>query len=154
MKEYKDLCELLKKVQATGGMDCDQKSICDYQDMIGHSSEEQLADLANGIYKEAFYRVYGISYGTIEAIRFHCKHGEKIAAILEENDSLKCDYEALNIKYIDTDKKYHDAIGKAESARQDALQKDSEIEALKRELEAIKANNTELKAKLYDLMTA
>ena len=40
MKQYEDLVKLVKRVQATGGMDTDEASVCDYQDMIGHSSDE------------------------------------------------------------------------------------------------------------------
>lgn len=146
MKNYNDLVELLKKVQATGGLDLDQASICDYQDMIGHSSIEQLEELANGNYKESFYRIYDAAYGTMETLRFYINHGEKIQAIIEE-----CEYWQEQTKEAEEKarsnfqsfEKYLNLHSK-EKARNDGLK--SVIKAKDQEI-------IELKAKLYDLMT-
>ena len=149
MKEYKDLVELLKKVQSEPGhtLATDEASICEYQDMIGHSSVEDLAELANGVYKETFYRIYGMAYGTIEAIRFHCQHGEKILDICRRNDELQADVEDLT----DTLKKKQETAEKLQQGYQKALE---DIKAAEDRATKLEAENIALKAKLYDLMTA
>lgn len=154
MKGYEDLVKLVKHVAATGGLDCDEKSICDYQDMIGHSSIEQLQELSNGTYQHAYYRVYGAAAGVIEAIKFYCQNSEKIMEILKERDGLLCDVEDLREdlqKKQDTAEKFH--IGFLEAKK--------ETETVKKDLEAAQAEISQrdeeirnLKAKLYDLMTA
>lgn len=153
MKGYEDLVKLLKHVQATHGFDTDEKTVCEYQDMIGHSSDEQLTELANGAYKESFYRIYGCAYGTIEAIKFFGKHSEKILAMLDENANLKCDLEIAE----DKAKKNFDLAEKnrqswieeknrANNAEYQITEKEKEITALQDEIKT-------LKAKLYDLIT-
>ena len=153
MKGYEELFETVKTVQATGMLKIDDQAVIDYQDMIGHSSEEQLEALANGMYKEAFYRVYGAAAGTVEAIRFHCKHGQKIKALFERIDELEAiidDYrsanECLNKTVDDRNdrvKSLRDECEKAEKEKAEAL------ETIKEQTDTIQ----ELKAKLYDLIT-
>ena len=154
MKQYEDLVKLLKKTQATNGLDTDNASVCDYQDMIGHSSDEQLTELSNGEYKRAFYWIYGVAYGTISAIEFYCKHSEKITAILEERDNLKCDVEDLNEdlqKKQEMAEKFH--VGYLKSV-EETKKVQYELDKALGEIERQKQEMMELKAKLYDLMTA
>lgn len=154
MKGYTELIELIKRTQATGGLDVDEKSICEYQDMFGHSTEEQLAELSNGVYKEIFYRIYGYAYGTVAAIRFHCQHGEKILNICRRNDELNADVEDLT----DTLKKKEEQIAKkqetAEKFQQGYEKALNDIKAAEDKAAKLEAENIALKAKLYDLMTA
>lgn len=154
MKGYEELVQTLKSIQSTGGMDISPEAICEYQDMIGHSSEEQLTELANSHYKEAFYKVYGYAYGTVEAIKFHCKHGEKIQKILEEKADLEAETDKLNF-LLEEQKKDTKAQKEAREKIQSeytelAIQNMKQAE----ELEALRAETQALKAKLYDLMTA
>lgn len=152
MKEYKDLVELLKKVQATGGLDCDTASVCEYQDMIGHSTDDQLRELSNGTYKSAFYRVYGLAYGTCEAINFYMNHSEKVYNLLLEKDQYKCDFENMQDR-LDTamteTKKNFDTAQKMRDAWE---AEKTEKENIKKELEKANEEIIRLKAKLYDLM--
>lgn len=153
MKNYEDLVELLKKVQATGGLDCDQASVCNYQDMIGHSTADQLRELANGVYSGAFYRVYGISYGTLESIKFYMQNSDKVYNILLERDGLKCDLEEEKEK---TEKAKKEAAKNADlmcKARDEWEKEKTEKEKAQKELEKAQAEIIELKAKLYDLIT-
>lgn len=152
MKGYEDLVKLLQHVQATHGFDTDEKTVCDYQDMIGHSSEEQLTELANGAYKESFYRIYGCAYGTIEAIKFFTKHGEKILAMLSENADLKCDLEIAE----DNAKKNFDL---AEKNRQSWIEEknrannaENQITEKEKEIASLQDEIIRLKARLYDLI--
>ena len=154
MKGYEDLVKTLKMMQASHIMDCNMEAVCEYQDMIGHSSIEQLEELANGSYKESFYRLYGIAYGTIEAIKFHCNHGQKIREILETNADQTAEIDRLNF-LLTEQKKDTDAQKKAREEIQSeyATLADQNMKQTA-EIETLKAQMQELKAKLYDLMTA
>lgn len=153
MKQYEDLVALLKRVQATGGLDCDQASICDYQDMIGHSSREQLKELANGVYIETFYKVYGLAYGTVEAIRFYTKNSENIETLLYSRDSLQCDLEEEKEKTEKAKEEAKKNFDTAARMRDEWEKEKTEKENIKKDLEKAQAEIIELKAKLYDLIT-
>lgn len=152
MKGYEDLVALLKKVQTTGGLDCDQASICEYQDMIGHSTQEQLKDLSNGVYISTFYRVYGLAYGTTEAIKFYMKNSDKVYNLMLDRDSLKCDLEEMKDKYdkqVLESKKNFDTAQKMRDAWE---AEKAEKENIKKELEAAHEEIIRLKARLFDLI--
>ena len=145
MKGYEELVKLLNKVQATGGLDVDEKSICDYQDMIGHSTQDQLRELANGNLKESFYRVYGHSYGTVEAIRFFTQNSNKMYDLLLERDGLKADLEIAN---KDIDKYMLESSKNYKAMIQERQEKEQAQDDLKKAQEEI----IRLKARLFDLM--
>lgn len=158
MKGYKELVELLKKTQSSGMLDISNEAVCEYQDMIAHSNEDQLSELANGTLKESFYRVYGYAYGTVEAIRFHCKHGRKIQEMICENEDMKESIELLTTKL----KKAEEKAKKAEEKAVETAEKFRELwhkaDQEKTQLECDVVNQRqeiiELKAKLYDMMQA
>lgn len=152
MKEYKDLLELVKKVQATGGMDTDEKSVCDYQDMIGHSTDEQLRELANGDYKHAFYRIYGCAYGTIGAIQFFTQHSDKLDQILRDRDEAICDrdeaheeLEKLKDKVAENFLKAQKAVDAMEEEKAARIKAENDLQAAQDEI-------IRLKARLFDMM--
>ena len=145
MKGYEELVKLLNRVQATGGLDVDEKSICEYQDMIGHSTQEQLRELANGNLKESFYRVYGHSYGTVEAIRFFTQNSNKMYDLLLERDGLKADLEIAN---KDIDKYMLESSKNYKAMIQERQEKEQAQDDLKKAQEEI----IRLKARLFDLM--
>ena len=147
MKGYEDLVKLLKQTQATGGLDVSTEAICEYQDMIAHSHDDQLEELANGNLKESFYRVYGYAYGTVEAIRFHCSHGRKIMEMIAENDDLKADLE-------DWKSKAQKAQETAEKFRESWDELSQKVARQENEIRRQAAEIITLKAKLYDMMQA
>lgn len=147
MKGYEDLVKLLSRTQATGGLDVSVEAICEYQDMIAHSHDDQLEELANGNLKESFYRVYGYAYGTVEAIRFHCRHGRKILEMIAENDDLKADVEDWKAKV----QKAQETTEKFRASWEDLTQKTAQQE---NEIRRQAAEIITLKAKLYDMMQA
>lgn len=101
MKQYEDLVNLIQKVQATPGhiLDTSEAAICEMQDMIGHSTEEDLRDLANNDNtKYQFFRIYGYAYGTVEAIRFFTKHSDKLDRIIYDRDEALADLADANEK--------------------------------------------------------
>lgn len=152
MKGYEELVKLLNKVQATGGLDVDEKSICEYQDMIGHSTQDQLRELANGNLKESFYRVYGHSYGTVEAIRFFTKNSDKLYDILAERDNAVIDRDEALEKLENQKQKIADNFLKAQNALDAA--EEEKAARLKAEEDLKKAQDEiiRLKARLFDLM--
>ena len=152
MKEYKDLLELVKRVQATGGMDTDEKSVCDYQDMIGHSTDDQLRELANGDYKHAFYRIYGCAYGTVGAIQFFTQHSDKLDQILRDRDEAICDREDALVKLEKQKEKVAENFLKAQNAIDDLEKEKAARLETEKELQAAQDEIIRLKARLFDLM--
>lgn len=157
MKKYEDLVKLLKEVQRTGMMKTDSESVCNYQDMMGHSSEEQLSELANGDYRESFYRVYAESFGITETLRFYTRHSNCIEKIVLERDQLLCDLETekeLKDKYLTSTETLRKNLKETSDALGETMEKLYSTEKEKDEIiKSQAAEITELKAKLYDLMT-
>lgn len=149
----KELVELIKKVNATGGLDLDLESICNYQDAIGHSTPEELHDLAtNKQTSEAFYRVYQAAAGTINTIRFYFENSNAVNELRERNMDLETEIEDLQHNYETMknsrnhwmtcyDEKSKE-LSEIENKKNEALLKASQLEE----------ENIRLKAKLYDLM--
>lgn len=153
MLGYEDLVKTLKEVQATGIMDTKTETVCNYQDMIGHSTVGQLRELATGQHKETFYRVYCQACGVIETLRFYFENSEAITAYREQIADQEAEIESLHGR-LDTAEEIRDhfieehgnACREWASASAEIKKRDAEIEALKREA-------IELKARLYDMMT-
>lgn len=155
MKDYKDLVKLINMTAATGGLDVTNEAICDYQDMIGHSSVEQLHELANGEQKETFYRVYGVAYGTIAAIKFYCENSRKLAGVIEEHDEARMDAEERADRMERTAQQWKEDCEKWEARCHEANEKSAghewEEANAKAQLEEAQREIVELKAKLWDL---
>lgn len=155
MKDYKDLVKLINMTAATGGLDVTNEAICDYQDMIGHSSIEQLHELANGKQKETFYRIYGVSYGTIAAIKFYCENSRKLAGIIEEHDEARLDAEEEAERQKEAaerwEARYNEQFSRREEAEESGCRLIDEKATLEEELEDARRKIVELKAKLWDL---
>ena len=150
MKNYDDLMELVKTVQASGILKTDEASVVEYQDMIGHSYVEQLEALANGDYHDAFYRVYGVAYGTLGAMEFYWKHGAKPKECRGKIEILECDKIELEDKVEELEK----ANALLWNDKTEALAEWRKTSDEKRELEVklYEAENEiiRLKAKLFD----
>ncbi len=154
MTGYKELMELVKGVQASGLLKVDEASIVEYQDMIGHSTEEDLKELSNGMYKEAFYRVYGAAAGVVEAIRFYHKHGQKMIDMrgrIDDLEALVSQYKGIN---EDRDAKIEKWQEKAENMRQSWEKAEKEKAEAQARIAELEAEAQALKAKLYDMITA
>ena len=145
MKGYIDLVKLLKEVKATNAIDTNIEKICEYQDMIGHSAEEELAELANGNYKSEFYRVYALSYRIEDTIRFYRKHDNTILEMIEENEQLEDDNKVLEQKLVESKSRLDETERKLIEERNKNSLNAVEIDNLKAEI-------IKLKARLYDLI--
>lgn len=154
MKEkYNNLEELLKEVQATRGLDTNIEFITHVQDLIGHSTIDELHDLS-WQYKETFYRVYDEAEGVEATMRFFAEHSRFSTNLQEQLAEAEADrdkYHALWKVEKETAERH------AESMQLD----DKEIKKLKLKatedqatIDKLQKELTTLKAKLYDLMTA
>lgn len=153
---YEGLYHLLRR--CIHGHDTDIDSICHYQDVFGHSCEEDLEKAAEGEYKEVFYRLYDEAYGTVQMINFYSKHSAYVRHLHEQIDDLECRVEELK-----------DDCAKIRQERQnrdnDICDARARIEELKKNIELQKKDNDELiktifrdaqeimrlKAALYDM---
>lgn len=163
MKGYNELVKLVNMSAATGGLDVTNEAICEYQDMIGHSSIEQLNELANGPQKETFYRVYGVAYGTIAAIKFYCENSKHLAGIIEEHDEARIDAEEQAARMERTaqqwkedserwEARYNEQFERREEAEKAGCRIIDEKSELQKQLEEAQREIVELKVKLFDLM--
>lgn len=154
MKEkYNNLEELLKEVQATRGLDTNIEFITHVQDLIGHSTIDELHDLS-WQYKETFYRVYDEAEGVEATMRFFAEHSRFSTNLQEQLAEAEADrdkYHALWKVEKETAERH------AESMQMD----DKEIKKLKLKaaedqatIDKLQKELISLKAKLYDLMTA
>lgn len=147
MKNYNDLVKLIADVNAHNTIATDAASVCDMQDMIAHSTDEQLTELANDDKTRfAFYWIYSIAYRVDTVLTFYAKHDEKIYNMRLENATLLNDKEELQ-GYCKT---YEQSINDLED---DLHEEKAKREKAERENEQMKAEIIALKAKLYDLMT-
>lgn len=153
MKKYNSLEELLREVQATRVLDTSLDFITHVQDLIGHSTTEELEALAFE-YKENFYRVYDEAQGIESTLRFFATFSN-----FAENAR---DVEADRDKYIAL---YNSQKSEMEKLKDENIQLKSELENVQRKAEELEervdnqketyeAEIKSLKSKLYDYITA
>lgn len=145
MVGYNDLVALLKRVKATRGLDTDEESVCNYQDMIGHSTDKELSELANGEYKSEFYWVYSTAYRIEDTLNFYVHHSDKIYQIRVENDDLKCTNEDLRAELSEVKRELSEEYQLYATVNKEKC-------SLEKENADLKAEIIKLKARLYDLM--
>lgn len=154
MKEYKTFEELVKEATARKSFDADLESILHYQDLIGHSTYEDLQELANGDYKEMFYTLFALAEGATAAIKFYAQYSnyctnlrydrEETAAMLEEKQAA---YEKIQVEKNEANEKLAAALLETNKVEKELKAEKERTEAQATEIQA-------LKAKLYDLITA
>jgi chromosome segregation ATPase len=151
--KYDNLEELLKEVQATRGLDTSIEFITHVQDLIGHSTIDELHDLS-WQYKETFYRVYDEAEGVEATMRFFAEHSKFSLNLQEQLADAEADRDKYQHLYKtekesrDLDlKELQELRGRHNKNLTELVNKQREVDELKKEL-------TTLKAKLYDLMTA
>lgn len=150
-KTIRDLC---KRVAATRGLDTDMESITQYQDLIGHATLEENADIANTPeLTETFYRIYGLAYGTVEAIKYYMNNSNKVIGMRYEIDEYKGVIESLKNAEQVQKERAEDFKGKLEEAKRDMDGTMNRISLLEGALAERDAEIVQLKAKLFDLIT-
>lgn len=151
---YEDLKKTVQHIQASHVMNCTDEAITRYQDMIGHSSIEELTELANtDVYKETFYKVYGIAYGTTEAIRFYLKNSNKIKDLLEEKADIEADRDLYLYQKQEKEKELKETSDNLRAYIQKTDEQAKRAEKAEAQITELEAENQALKAKLYDLIT-
>lgn len=156
MKTLKEmnLQELVNITAATHGLNTDIESITIMQDIIGHTSIDEVANIANGPHKETFYWIYGECYGTVEAIKYYLNNSEALEnricdrideAVSEERNKAEKklqDSKDECLKMCDSRNEYRRKFAEASGKLDNAELKIADMEA-----EIIK-----LKAMIFDLM--
>jgi len=150
---YESLEELLREVKATGGLDTDIDFIVHVQDLIGHSSLEDLDRLSHE-YKETFYRVYDEAEGIQATIKFFAEYSNFSVKLREELAEAEADRDKLQHLYNEERKSSLEFARERNEKEAENIRITAEANDLRRENEALKAEMIALKARLYDLMTA
>lgn len=154
MKQYKTLEELIAEISATGMIETTTEAAIHYQDLIGHSTTETLYNLANGSQNQEFYKVYGIAYGTIAAIKCYMEYSQKQIDLRSDLDEVKAKLELSRETLLTLEKDYESMYETAEKHRQAWVKATEETKEAQKKIEAQAAEITQLKARLYDLITA
>ena len=151
----KTISELCKSLSRTNFMDVSEEAIVEYQDLIGHASVEENRELANDpALMESFYRIYGVAYGTVAAIKFYMMNSEHVVQMKLENANLKND--------LDESREMWDKATKSETFwRNKADEYKGKLAEAKRDMEGTEKSLLEkdaeiiaLKARMYDMSEA
>ncbi len=143
------------------GHETTTEAICHYQDVFGHSSEEEHEKAAEGEYREVFYRLYCEAFGIVETIKFDRKHSVYVRNLRDQIEALECDNE-------DHEQVERDLRQKIQSRDKDLVDAGEKMRELYLEREALKKEKFELaqaaakcaseivhlKARLFDMMEA
>jgi uncharacterized protein with von Willebrand factor type A (vWA) domain len=150
----KTLRELLNRIAAHNGcMDVDIESITQYQDLFGHASVEENIELSNTPeLRETYYRVYGVAYGTIEAIRHYCKYSQFMADMKYEIEKYKELAELKTVELKTARESILELEGQLKECKRDMDGTVNELEAHKGVIDTNLREISRLKVKLYDLM--
>ena len=151
--KYNNLEELLKEVQATRGLDTNIEFITHVQDLIGHSTIDELHDLS-WKYKETFYRVYDEAEGVEATMRFFAEHSRFSLNLQEQLADAEADRDKYQHLYK-TEKEGRDLdLKELQELRGKHNKNLTELVGKQREVDELRKELITLKAKLYDLMTA
>ena len=145
----RDMC---KKVARNGLLDVSEKAIVDYQDMIGHATEEENKSLANDpALMESYYRIYGVAYGTIAAIKFYMANSNKVYNMKAELDDYKEELDKVRAMHKSSEERAKFWEDKTEEYKGQLKEAKRDMEGTEKRLQLTEAEVIALKAKLYDL---
>ena len=153
MIKEKTIRELVNRVAASHVLDVNDGDRVKYQDLIGHATLEENAELANDpALNETFYWIYGAAYGTTAAIKFYLNNSNKIA-------ELQADLEYNKDKVTRLEKDLEEQKQLAKTWEEEVKTESKKLAEARRDmdgtvqaLEMVRKENIELKAKLYDLL--
>lgn len=148
-KTIRDLC---KEVARTGLLDTSEEAVIQYQDLIGHATEEENRTLSNdGALMESYYRIYGLAYGTVAAIKFYMKNSEKVTEMQSENIAAKLQIEDLEVMRKNASKAEDFWRNKAEEYKEKLEKANKDIELANKQIHLKDVAMVSLKARMYDL---
>lgn len=153
MSEYEKITtarELINMVRIRG-LSTKTEDICRAQDIIGHTTEDKLDELANEApeIRNQFYHILFHIWSWEDATRYYNQHtNPEYKKLRSEADKVR-GLEAM----VKQSEKYADDLAKKVNEGRDAFtQQWNRAEKEKARAEAAEAEIVKLKAKLYDLM--
>lgn len=151
-KNYENLEELLKEVKATRLLDTKIEFITHVQDLIGHSTVEELHDLSRE-YKETFYWVYDTAEGIESTLRFFAENSKFSTELQEQLADAEADRDKYNGLY-NLEKESLDSVTTTLLSRNTEVRElKNKLEEAEKEVSSLQEELIKLKAKLYDLTT-
>lgn len=150
--KYENLEELLKEVKARRSLDTNIEFITHVQDLIGHSTYEELHELSQE-YKETFYWVHDEAEGIEATLRFFVEHSKWSINIQEELADAEVERDKYKHLFEMKEAENKRIIQDLQNTRNDLGSQDIKAHELKKENEALRKEIDSLKVKLYDLMT-
>lgn len=147
---YEGLFHLLRR--CIHGHDTTTEAICHYQDVLGHSCEEEHEKAAESGYRETFYRLYEEAYGVVATINFDRKHSRYARELRERVDDLEatCEEQKTYIKVCEA--KATDEVKRRGDVETKLRQATEEADRCKKHIHELEDEVIRLKAKLYDMM--
>lgn len=148
--EIKNLNELVYSVKAHG-LETDAESLCRVQDILGHSTQKELDDVANSVYRNELFFIMFRVWHYVDATRFFNRHN----GVDYRYDELKKEYDDLDKENQDYKAEISNLELQLENAEKnlelldqvERKAKEAEVALESKDLEIMK-----LKARLYDLM--
>lgn len=132
----------------------DEEAIVVYQDLIGHATEEENSNLANEpALMETFYRIYGVAYGTVAAIKFYMDHSNRVYNLRAELDDYKEELEEVRTRLKNSEERAKFWEDKSNEYKEELKKKQHDIDETCMTVEMLRKESMELKAKLYDLQS-
>lgn len=151
--KYDSLEELLKEVKSTRGLDTNIEFICHVQDLIGHSSIEDLDRLSHE-YKHTFYWVYNTAEGIENTIKFFAEYSNYCNNLRAELSEAEADRDKFKFLWQEEEKKSLQYAKERNTEQATNIKTGAALSDLEAKNKALEAELITLKAKLYDLMTA
>lgn len=145
--------ELLKEVARTGVIDISTTDkVVEYQDLIGHSTVQELRELANTTtLRDSFYRVYDVAYGIVATINFYTKNDDRIVQLAEAIADQEAETEKGS-KLIEDLREANKLLNEnVKSLEKQLAEAKRDVEGMEYNLKAKDEEIIKLKARLYDL---
>ena len=144
--------ELLKEVARNGVIDTTTDKVVEYQDLIGHSTVQELRELANTTtLRDSFYRVYDVAYGIVATINFYTKNDDRIVQLAEAIADQEAETEKGS-KLIEDLRKANERLNdELYSFREQLAEAQMNVKEMERNLGVKDEEIIKLKARLYDL---
>ena len=137
------------------GLQVDNASISRAQDLIGHSTEDDLAQIASKEHADIFYNVLIHVWDFERIIRFYNKYSNPdYRRIKEESDGHKRNYKEASEMCSQRNIKIAELNVEIETLEARCKQDGEALYKAVTERDALRRQVMELKAKLYDIMTA
>lgn len=147
---YEGLFHLLRR--CIHGHKTDIDSVCHYQDVFGHSCEEDHEKAAEGEYREVFYRLYEEAYGVVATINFDRKHSVYYRNLREQVDDLTDDVEGARQYQKVVEASLENEKKESAKLRQQVNEAASLTTKYVQQIADLENEVVRLKARLFDLM--